>query len=240
MSNILFIGKELPDGQEFAEALAGTTNTVFTTVKNPEDASSFEIQHIYSCGWNKASAISSYSVMINAETKLESINHVVFYFDSEYFNTIYGNSIHNDIAEITNNLISSYLYFENELLKRADKKRENLVVSFLLKEYPSKYEVIQSKQQGVASNGYVSIAQNAFCAMAEQFVTNMESRDYLTVILGKCSPANELYKSERQLAQWVNSNYETLENQKNKQTLKHSLNWLKAGAKIQNGFSFFK
>ena len=85
MSNTLFIGKDLPDGLSFAEALADSGRSVFITAKTEADATKFESEKIYATTWNKSSAVSAHSVIIQAETKLEDLDEVVYYFDASNF-----------------------------------------------------------------------------------------------------------------------------------------------------------
>ena len=47
MSNTLFIGKDLPDGLEFAEALADSGRSVFGIAKSEADAAKFESEKIF-------------------------------------------------------------------------------------------------------------------------------------------------------------------------------------------------
>lgn len=243
MSNILLIGKDLPDGNAFAEALAGSENTVFTSAKSENEGVNFESEKIFATKWNKSSAISAHSLLINAETKLGQINHVVFYFDTTYFVTKFELDKTEEVSVAIDTMVNPFLYASGELIKRADQKKEKLTVSFLVKNYPSKCEVTlnSSKNPGILpASIIVSTAEAAFTSLAENFASYVKDRDYLSVILGKCNSANELYKSEKNLAQWLNDAYVSVNTAKVKQNGKHACTWNKAGAKISTGFSLFK
>lgn len=241
MSNTLFIGKDLPDGLEFAEALADSGRSIFGIAKSEEDSAKFESEKIFSSTWNKSSAVSAHSIIIKAETKLESFDEVVFYFDSSYFCTHFELDRTEDISNAVDTMINSFLFSTNELLKRIDQRKEKITVGFIVKEYPSKFEMLSSKTSGIVpASGIVSSAQAAFCAMAENFSTNINGRDYLSVILAKCNYANELYKSEDMLADWLVSAFNTVKTMKNPQTIKQATTWNKVGGKLQTGFSLFK
>jgi len=242
MSKIVLIGKDLPDGIDFAEALASSENTIFTTAKTAADTTSFESENIFATLWNKSSAISAHSMLINAETKLDEVNHVVIYFDSDYFCTKFELDKTEEISAAVDLMMNSYFYACSELLKRIDQKKEDIVVTFLLKEYPSKSEVLlNSSKTGniLPASSIVSAAEATFFSLAQNFATYVSEREYLSVILGRCSYGNELYKSERQIAQWVNEAYTTITSQKNHQNVKNACNWNKVGSKLQTGFSLF-
>ncbi len=241
MSNTLFIGKDLPDGLAFAEVLADSGRSVFGTAKTEADAAKFESENIFATTWNKSSAVSSHSVIIRAETKLETINEAVFYFDAANFCSQFEIDRTEDIANGIDTMISGFLYACNELIKRIDQRKEKISVLFLVKEYPSKYEMISSKTAGIVpASTIVSTAQAAFCAVAEGFATNVSDREYLSVILAKCGYSNELYKNEDAIAEWVISALNTVGTMKNAQTIKQACAWNKVGAKISTGFALFR
>ena len=241
MSNTLLIGKDLPDSLGFAEVLADSGRSVFGTAKSEADAAKFESEKIYATTWNKASAVSAHSVIIQAETKLEAFDEVVFYFDAANFCTQFELDRTEDLSNGIDSMISSFLYASTELLKRLDQRKEKASVLFLIKEYPSKYEMLSSKTAGlVPASTVVSAAQAAFCAIAENFATNVADRDYLSVVLAKCGFTNDFYKNEDGIADWVVSVLNTVKTLKNPQTVKQACNWNKVGGKLSTGFSLFK
>lgn len=241
MSNTLFIGKDLPDGLSFAEALADSGRSVFSTAKSEADASKFESEKIFATTWNKSSAVSAHSVIIRAETKLEALDEVIFYFDASHFCSQFELDRTEDFSNGIDTMISGFLFSTNELLKRIDQCKEKIFVLFLVKEYPSKYEMISSKTAGIVpASTIVSAAQAAFCALAESFAANAGERDYLSVVLAKCTFTNELYKNEDAIADWVVSALNTVKTLKNPQTVKQACTWNKVGAKLSTGFALFR
>lgn len=241
MSNILLIGKDLPDGLDFSEGLTKGENQVYTVARTDSESSNFESEKIYASTWNKSSAVSAHSLVIKAETKLTNIDNIIFFFDSSYFCTKFKLDKTEEIASAVDFMFNSFFYSTSEILKRIDQRKEKVSVTFLVKEYPSKNDVIiNSKVQNVVpSSSIVSAAQAAFCSIAENFAANISDRDYLSVILAKCSYNNELYKNDKAIAEWCLDSYLTLDGQKNKQSLKNAANWNKVGSKIQTGFRLF-
>lgn len=241
MSNILIIGKDSPDNREFCEAVASTGRKIFTIAKTEKDATAFESENIFSTTWNKSSAVSAHSVLIQAETKLETMDEVLFYFDTNYFCSLFELDKTEEISTAVDTMINSFLFSTNELLKRIEQRKEKILVSFLLREYPSKLELLSSKNSGILpASSIVSAAQQSFISIAEQFSTNVIGREYLSVMLAKCNNTNELYSNEKAIAQWITSSFEAVKQQKNPQNLKQSSNWNKVGSKVQTGFSLFK
>ncbi len=241
MSNTLFIGKDLPDGLGFAEVLADSGRSVFGIAKSEADAAKFESEKIYATTWNKSSAVSSHSIIIRAETKLESVDEAIFYFDASNFCTQFELDRTEDISNGIDTMISGFVFSATEFLKRIDQRKEKISVLFLIKEYPSKYDMLSSKTAGIVpASTIVSAAQAAFCSLAENFATNVADRDYLSVVLAKCGFTNELYKNEDAIADWTVSALNTIKTLKNPQTVKQACVWNKVGGKISTGFTLFK
>ena len=242
MSDILFIGKDLPDSIDFAEGLASINRNVFTSTKDDSDAENFAAENIFSATWNRTSAISARSFLIKAETKFTDINEYILYFDSYYYSTKFELDKTEYVTAATDSLISSYQLFINELLSRLEQKKEPSVIAFMAKTYPSKYEVLHNGTKGVnihpASN-IVSAAQEAFLSLAENTSTLVGERPYLSVLLSKCDYTNELFSSEKQLASWLAQGIDSIKGMKNHQNAKQAGTWVKAGAKIPTGLSLF-
>lgn len=242
MSDILFVGKDLPDSIDFAEGLASINRNVFTTTKDDSETENFAAENIFSATWNKTSAISARAFLIKAETKFTDINEYLLFFDSYYYSTKFELDRTEYIMEATDSLISSYQLFLNELLARLEQKKEPAVITFMAKTYPSKYEVLHNGTKGVnihpASN-IVSAAQAAFLSLAENTSTLVGERPYLSVLLSKCDYTNELFSSEKQLASWLAQGIDSIKGMKNHQTAKQAGTWVKAGAKIPTGLSIF-
>ena len=241
MSNIVIIGKDLPDNLELAESYAAKGKTVFVTSKSEAETAKFESENIYATTWNKASAISAHSLIIKAETKLTDIEEVLFYFDAYHFASKFELDKSEEIANAVDSMINSYLYASCELLKRIDQIKDNTFVSFLIREYPSKCESLSSKiPVNTPANTVVSAAQSAFISIAESFATNIADRPYLNVFLAKCPFNNELYKNEKAIAEWMCDSVEAIKGLKKPLNVKQAATWNKVGGKVSTGFSLFR
>lgn len=243
MSDILLIGKDLPDSLNFAKALSQNGHHVFTNAKSEADAASFESENIFAAVWGRNSAISARSFIIRAETRLQDLTDYVIVFDSLAYGQKFELDRSEDISYATDYMISSYQYLVNELLFRLEQKQEPATITFLVRTYPSKFEVLTNGNRNVnlhPTSNIVNSAQNAFISLAENISTLVSDKSYLSVLLAKCSPSNELFNSENELGKWVLQSIETIKGQKNKQTVKQAANWIKAGGKVGGGFPFFK
>ena len=137
------------------------------------------------------------------------------------------------------------------MLKRIDQKKEDICVSFVVRNYPSKYEIAVSGNRtpgvlpasSIVSTGCVvrvGCVIRAFTTLAQNFSTYVADREYLSVILAKCPYNNELYKNDKQLAAWLLESFDTISQAKHKQTVKQASTWNKVGTKLSTGFALFK
>ena len=242
MSDILIVGKDLPDCLDFAETFVATRR-VYCVCKDESEAADFESEGIFASTWNRSSAISSRSLIIKAETRLEELNQIVLFFDSYYFGTRFELDRTEDISTAIDTMIASFQYFVNELLLRLEQRKDPVTIVFLAKTYPSKVENLRSGSKNVnihPTSNIVNSAQQAFIALAENFATLVNDRQYLSVLLAKCEQSNELYNSDKQLGAWVKECLGTIEGFKSHQGAKQACTWIRAGGKVSNGFSLFK
>lgn len=242
MSNILFVGKDLPDCIEIVEGMLNEKK-VYTSAKKDLDLSPFNSEGIYSFNWNRSSAISSRSLIINAETTLENLNQYVIYFDSVFFNSKYELDRTENVSSGMDMLFTGYQFFLNELILRLEQKKDPCVISFVVRTYPSKYESFHTNSKAlnlVPTSNIVNAAQSAFISLAENISTQVAEKPYLSVLLSKCEVGNELYNDEKALGSWISTSMDVFQKSNNHQSIKQSGTWVKAGSKVSAGFSLFK
>jgi hypothetical protein len=228
MAKILLIGKDIPEAYDFAKGLLGTENSVFAAESDSSTDSDAYNDKIYTSSWNKSSAISAHSLLIKAETKLDGIDGVVFYFDADFLSKKFIDNRSDEISSAIDSMIRPFLYMTDELLRRAEQKRELLSVGFIV------------KNQNEASNTkIVDVSLAAFMRLAEKFSENVLERDYLRVFLAKNLVSSDSIGTEQQLGEWTLSALISMMNSK-KQTAKQAGTWNKAGGKLGSGFPFFK
>ena len=242
MADILIVGKDLPDNLDFAEAFVATRK-VFGVARDESEVQNFDAQGIMAATWNRASAISSRSLIIKAETKLEQLDEFVLLFDSYWFSTRFELDRTEDVTVAVETMITSFQYFVNELMLRLEQRKDPVTVAFVAKTYPSKAEIVHSGNKNInlhPTSNIVNAAQQAFISLAENFATLVSDRQYLSVLLAKCDQTNELFNSDKQLGNWVKESIGAIEGFKNRQSVKQACTWVKAGGKVSNGFSLFK
>lgn len=242
MSDILLAGKDLPDCLEFAEGMINSKK-IFTSAKKDIDLSPFESEGIYSCQWNRSSAISSRSLIIKAETTMQELNQFVIYFDSMFFASKFELDRTENVSVAMDAMFAGYHLFVNELLLRLEQKKDPAIVSFVVRTYPSKFETLHNGTKNVnlvPSSNIVNAAQCSFISLAENFSTLVADKPYMSALLVKCEPGNDLYNDERALGSWVSQSMDIIKNQKSHQSVKQASTWVKPGTKISSGFSFFK
>ena len=227
MAKFLLIGKDIPEGYDFAKGLAGSENEIFCAESDSNTDSGDYNDRIYTASWNKASAISAHSLLIKAETKLETIENVIFYFDADYLSTRFLDNSTDEISTAIDTMTTSFLYITSELLRRAEQKRNKLCAAFIVKN-------LKPEQ----TSGIVKIAEAAFCQLAENFAQNVGERDYLRVFLAKSSGATEAVAEEQALGEWAAKALSEIAEKK--QSVKQAAAWIKAGGKVGSGFPFFK
>lgn len=243
MSDILLIGKDLPESLDLAEGFTSQEKGVFAVCKTDAEVSDFESNNIFASVWNRPSAISARSLIIKAETKFQNLTDFVLVFDAYQFGTEFELDRTEDIAKAIDTMIAGYQYFINELLYRLEQRKEEVTVTFLVKNYPSKYEVAVNGNKNVnlhPISNIVNSAMNAFTALAEGISTIISDRSYISVLLAKCDPSNELYNDDKQIGTWIAQSIEAIRGMKNKQSVKQAATWVKVGGKVPTGFGLFK
>lgn len=243
MGDILIAGKELPESLELAVSFTKQNRNVFTSIRTDGELSTLEASDmIDACLWNKGSAISARSFLIQGESKLKELDNYLFYFDALYFASKFEYDRTDNISMASDTMINSFQFLANELLFRLEQRKDPVTVTFMVKTYPSKFDILHAGSKAlntVPASNIVNSAQEAFIALAQNFATLVQEKQYLSVSLVRCDPSNEYYNNEEYIAAWISQNLEALKNSKNRQSAKNAATWVKVGSKI-SGFSLFK
>lgn len=242
MSNTLIVGKDLPDSLDFAQIFSKSGRKVFVSGKQDLESEKFETENIFTANWNRDSGISARSLLIKAESKLQKIDEVVLYFDSLYFASKFDADKTENVTPAIEQMITGFQFFINELILRMGQRNEKIIISFLVRSVPSRYEMnftntYKTLNVFPASNIVIS-AEKAFMALAEN--TAALIGDEASVFLGQCTATNDYYKNEQEIARWMISAFDVLSNPKTKYGAKQAVVWNKAGSKFSTGFSLFK
>lgn len=246
---ILIAGKDFPDGREFsAGAVLHGYECVITASPLAENLKSDDGSQIVL--WNRASALSSRSLVLAAMNKTGSLDEAVLIFDEKYYAPSYGNPGAAESNKAFDELILGYHYLTSELLLRFSQRKLSGLGSkpgkiiFLYKSNPSEAQAILNPSikntTSVLSKSLVAAAGSAFRAFAENVATSMAETDDVTPVLIECDSLNETAKNDNVLMSWLCSYLEQIDSLKKELTPKQKVSWIKAGAKSPGGFTLFK
>ena len=248
---ILIAGKDLPDGSDFVDgAEVKMRQIAVTAIKGSSPANS---PNISAFEWQRTSPIRARSLILDTESTFKKIDEAVLYFDENYYATKFNLMTPQECTQSCDEMILGYQYLALEILSRFEKKysmsaglEEKTLPSklvFLIKNSFSECEVAKNgalrQNVPVASGPLVAAAAAAFQAFAENIAALYGAREYVTVLLARGDINNESARLDRSLGEWICSYMDEVDKQKNKPSLKQSMNWIKAGAKGP-GFSLFR
>ena len=108
--NILIVGKDLPSCSEFANefSLKGFNIVI---AGNTESSNSLPSNEIKVVKWNKSSAISAKSLIIQTETLNNKIDNAILYFDAQLFSSKFQNLSVDSCAPACDEMILGFQYF---------------------------------------------------------------------------------------------------------------------------------
>lgn len=231
MSNLLVVGS----GKGFATELSKRDHNVLFTGDG-------------GLKWNRASPISSRTLLIQAQTTLGSLDTAVLFFDTTEYNTIFDDVSIEEASKVADQLILGFQYFTLEFVNRVTQKEIPARLIFILRSFPSLSEIDHStalKKQFTAgslipSSLFVSTAQSAFESFAQNISTFLLNNQFLSTLLITGDESNDVIKDDSSLADWLLDYIRTVEAAKNARGAIKSTFWVKAGSKPSSGFSLFK
>lgn len=248
---ILIAGKDLPDGTDFVDgAEVKMRQVAVTAIKGAKPATS---PNVTAFEWQRTSPIRARTLILDAETAYKKIDEAVLYFDEGYYATRFNLLTPQECSQSCDEMVLGYQYLALEILSRFEKKysmsaglEEKAPPSklvFLIKNSLSECDAAKNpaarSSVSIASGPLVAAAAAAFQAFAENIAAIYGAREYVSIILARGDINNEAARLDRTFGEWICSYLDEVDKQKNKPSLKQSLNWIKAGAKGP-GFSLFR
>ena len=238
--NILIAGKDIPFCSDFAQQLllSGCNVVAAGKTDSPESSVPSEVKAV---SWNKSSAISARSVIIQAETLHNFADDAILYFDAPQFVAQFGSLTSDSCAPAADAMILGYQYLTIELLNRIEQHKAKSRIIFLLKTCPTTAETSRSaslkKTVSSPANAIVAAAEASFATFAENIAATTEESQYASVLLVTGDSQNETMQNDRTLAKWLFGYIDALDAKKDAQK---SSSWIKAGAKAPAGFALFR
>ena len=242
---ILIAGKDYPDGSDFSStAVLKGDLAVITANADSKDLSTEDGSVLYP--WNRASALSSRSLVLNCVNKTGKIDEAYIIFDEEFYASKYSGIKSSEIAKCVDELILGYQYLVSELISRFSEQKASgfSKIIFIYKENIAEANVILNSNNKInknsVSNVLVSAAGSAFKSFAQNIVAKIVNEENILPILIDCENDNVIYRKDSELASWLYSFVAQIETQKKPLTAKQKVSWIKAGVKSSGGFGLFK
>lgn len=237
--NALIAGKDAPDVFEFADAFiqAGFRTAV---TGDANDAAEMQATLIK---WNKASAISTRALVIQAETALKTTANTIFYFDAAHSALLYPAQSTAICSKVLDELIAGFQYLAIETLNRIQQHKKAARLVFIVRNCLLPKDAAFSSikdESAVTANPLVAAAQAAFIAFAENTAAVIAQQSGAHVLLVSVERQNTAMAADSSLAAWLSEYLDALDSAKTRQSAKTSCTWIKAGAKMPGTFSLFR
>ena len=226
---MLFAGKEYPAGSALASAAINHRRNVVVTVPATMETlpESLAASEIAVAAWNKSSSVSARSVILQAENAFHRVDEAVLYFDTAWFSPRFQTVTPELCSRAVDEMISSYLYLSMELTTRFTKLKGGTII-FMLKAAPGLAD---------APSGILPAAAEAdFRVLAESTAAKYADKDGLRFLLVR----TDYDTSDGQFAGWMFEYLDALLVSKVKQDTRHTVQWVKLGAKPSAGFNLFR
>ena len=122
--NVLFAGKEYPDGRDFATVATNHNRKVVITVESmPEGLKDGELSDgIYPALWSRNSSLAARSLMVQAESICEKLHEVVVVFDTSWYSSHFIEMTPEHCSRAIDRMIACYTYLVAEILSRFKRK----------------------------------------------------------------------------------------------------------------------
>lgn len=241
--NMMIAGKNFPDVVEFAESLSLSGNGVCVAA-SPVENTGLSSKEIGVLSWNKGSALAARSVVIQAETRLGSIDDYILYFDTASFSKEFDSLRPDVCSQATDSMTLGYQYLTMEILSRIQQKKKDSKLIFVLKTCPSEKDAILNPSVRNSSpavcNPIVAAAEASFATFAETIAAMYGEKENISVLLITGDENNEVIQKDNGFASWLIGYLEAYKQLKHKPNIKNTVSWIRAGAKNPGGFSLFK
>ena len=242
---ILIAGKNIPDGSDFASSLSVKGRSVIT-VASPDDKKEVITENGYSAvPWNRASALSARSLILNCLNVSNHLDEVVLFFDEPQAAIDFNRTSATETARIIDELVLGYQYLLAEAVARFEQKKlrnEEIGMGklvFLYKVNPSESDAALNpnvRATTTLSSPLVAAAAAAFKAFAENTAALYTESDTVYPVLIICDSSMEVSHRDNTLASWLADYLNSIDDLKKRPAAKQLVSWIKAGAKKAGGW----
>ena len=232
---ILIAGKDLPYGGDFADGMALAGYNVVVTGNPESDGAAVTAGDIVIASWNRPSSVSARSLVLQAENAFTVIDETVLYFDAAVYAQQFTALSPEECTRAIDTMISGYHYLTMEILSRIEQRKESGKLIYIVRHHPSMADVIRSSairsSTASAAGPFVSSAEAAFTAFAENIAAYAGDKQNVSVVLVSCDVQNDAAEKDGSLASWLADYLAALDGAKSRRSAKQSLSWIKAGSK---------
>lgn len=246
MANTLLIaGKELPAANDFAGALSLAGYNVAITAQ--ADGQAKKTGSLFTVPWNRSSAISARSVLLQTENEFETVDTAVLYFDGAVYAPQFAALSPEECSRSLDVMASGYEHLAIECTARFEQKRVQGRMIFIYRPHPTVADIVRgTTNMSVVSpcGPFVAAAMASFRAFAENIAAFIGDRPNTDVYLVSCDDVrSEVYNKDSMLALWLNEYLAMTEKRPKRDKDKRShqaVQWVKAGSKGYGIFPFLR
>ena len=242
---ILIAGKNIPEGSVFASSLSVKSRTVIATASSDEKKESYTENGYTVVPWNRASALSARSLILNSLNVSNHLDEVVLIFDEAQYAVAYNRIDAIETARIIDELIIGYQYLASEVISRFDQKKlhnEEIgmgKIVFLYKVNPNQNDAATNpnvRSVATLSSPLVAAAAAAFKSFAENIAALHTESTTVYPVLVICDSSMEVAHRDTTLASWLCDYLDSIDDLKKRPSAKQLVSWVKAGAKKPGGW----
>lgn len=242
-STILIAGKELPAVNDFALALslAGYNVAITATAEGAVRKSG----SLLTVPWNRSSAISARSLLLQTENEFGAVNTVILYFDAAVYAPQFTTFSPEECSRALDYMSSGYQHLAIECATRFEQKHLQGRLIFIYRTHPTVSDVLRTSQSQVVSpcGPFVAAATSSFKAFAENVAAFIGDRPNTDVYLVSCDDMkSEVYNKDSMLSLWLNE-YLSMTGKHTsrlRERSPRSVQWVKAGSKGYGIFPFLR
>ncbi len=245
---LLIAGKNIPNGSDFASSFSVKGRTVITVTSPEEKNETFSENGYTVVPWNRASALSARSLLLNCMNVSNHIDELVLYFDEPQAAMDFNRASATETARIIDELVVGYQYLVSEVAARFEQKKlRNEEISmgkivFVYKVNPSESDAAANpnvRASATLSSPQIAAAAASFKAFAENTAALFTESDSIYPALIICDSTMEVSRRDGSLASWLADYMDSIDDLKKRPSAKQFVTWIKAGAKKAGGFGLF-
>ena len=227
----LIAGKEYPLCENFAHFLEKNGAKVMVT--GVQDSSQSQLSYF---SWNRSSAISARSLVLETETLLGQTDIAFVIFDTEQYVDSFSKMTMNGISKAMDFLFIGYFQLIMELVNRFTKLGKGNIC-FLLKRHPSLADIHKNpkKMDTIPVNPLLSAAENSFLTFAENLAIKYAQTKIGMQLVDYSGIVNEQESLYPWLIEYLDQAFENPE-----LTEKNAAKWITPGKKYSSSWGLFK